>query len=913
MPAGQDIVIPQKKSAEIIKLPTAHTPASKIDANSIVVPSKGEAGKAGAATKLTHLEAEPIDSADHGKEGKEGDNSAPFTTFPPSNRDFLAIIFAELPEGAGSVVTAKSGDPHEGGWYPHNSERIDDVCQPSKNTYFNCASLVPNDDGTIAARKESAAAYHALVLDDVGSKVDRALLASITPTWELETSPGNFQIGFRLSPPLTEATEVDRFQHRFAKAGLTDKGALGMVRWVRLPNGINGKPKYEVDGKPFACRLHAWNPETYYTANQLADDLAPVSTTSECGADSAQDRRVHYAGNNGVFFPANAENPVVTAFKARGLYKRELSAGRHDVTCPWAQEHTDALDTGAAYFEPSEEFPKGGFRCLHSHGEEYAIGKVLDHLGLSEAEGRNRPRIRVVAGELNLVVASVEQGLARHGGLYQSGGLIVSVKQDSVTGDATIRPVSESELTLAMAAACDWEKYDGRGKAWVRCDPPEKYVRMIFKAENYTHLPELRGFARQPFYRAGCTELVNDTGYDPISKRLGLFDAGKFARPATTIESAREALALLSDLLGEFHFANDVDRAAALSAILTAVIRPALDFAPAFHVTAPSPGSGKSYLCETICLFAGPGPSSKISYPRTSEEATKVILSTLLSAPAVIEFDDMDTDWLPHGAINRMLTATSISDRLLGYSKMATVGTTALVLGSGNNVGPLKDLARRVLTINLNAKSASPATLSYKGNPVLTLKGQRERYVAAVLTIIEAWKAAGSPMASVPSIASYGGAWSSFCRQPLIWLGLPDPATTLLEQVRIDPDSDTLQRLLEEWHGRFGDRPITLRKLLQDVHDTELGDALSDLPVTERGSINRSKLGWYFKKNQNRIVGGYTLRKVDSSERNTWQVEKAVDQVVPPLPPSSGPLPAVGSVVDRSAPPAAMPVEDKFD
>jgi len=56
---------------------------------------------------------------------------------------------------------------------------------------------------------------------------------------------------------------------------------------------------------------------------------------------------------------------------------------------------------------------------------------------------------------------------------------------------------------------------------------------------------------------------------------------------------------------------------------------------------------------RTSWRIRGPGQS----YPTTSEEATKVILSLLLTSPAVIEFDDMDTDWIPHGTIKRMLTA----------------------------------------------------------------------------------------------------------------------------------------------------------------------------------------------------------------------------------------------------------------
>jgi hypothetical protein len=250
----------------------------------------------------------------------------------------------------------------------------------------------------------------------------------------------------------------------------------------------------------------------------------------------------------------------------------------------------------------------------------------------------------------------------------------------------------------------------------------------------------------------------------------------------------------------------------------------------------------------------------------------------------------MDTDWLPHGVINRMLTATSISDRVLGVSKVATVSTEVLLLGSGNNVGPLRDLARRVLTINLNARSDSPATLKYKGDPIAKLKAERESYVSAVLTIIEAWKAAGSPKTNVPSIASYGGNWADYCRHPLIWLGQPDPAAGFIEQIHHDPDADNLRRLLTEWYKALGDKAVPVRRLLDEAHGTDLDEALRDLPVVERDSINRSKLGHYLKRNRDRIIGGLVLQRTPTSERTAWRVVPADSSVNPT--PSAPPLPA---------------------
>src|SRR5262249_44151196 len=164
------------------------------------------------------------------------------------------------------------------------------------------------------------------------------------------------------------------------------------------------------------------------------------------------------------------------------------------------------------------------------------------------------------------------------------------------------------------------------------------------------------------------------------------------------------------------------------------------------------------------------------------------------------------------------------TDRILGVSKTATVSTRTLFLGSGNNVGPIRDLLRRVLTIHLDPRCATPATMTYKGSPVDKVRQRRGVYVAAVLTIIQAWRRAGSPRARADSIVTFNGAWSDYCRYPLMWLGHPDPATALLEQVRHDPDGDALCGLMTEWHAMFGSTPTTVRKAVEAAGSNLLHD-----------------------------------------------------------------------------------------
>jgi hypothetical protein len=804
-----------------------------------------------------------------------------------TNAEFVAAIFPKLPEGAHAAVCSKPSDPTAGGWLAKRADQVIDNLLTSNNNYLNCSSFNLGDDDVIHARKANFAAYHFIMLDDLGTKVPFDRLDSFEWSYLLETSPGNYQGGIIFAEPITNGEEANRLLDAVIAAGLCDTGATGaQSRWARLPVGINGKAKYaNSDGLPFQCRLVEWNPERVYTKQEVIEglklELAPAATPKlQATVNSVRARDYDNDDADDVFTPKPAENPVITALKDRGLYKTPLGSGKHDITCPWCSEHTDNLDTGAAYFEPCEAYPIGGFRCHHSHGDVYKTKQFLEFLGIPKGAAKHKAVIRIVNGELHHVVNMAERELAKGGRHYQSGGLIVTIATDPETGDPSIVPVNGPTLTKVLSQCAAWERYSEKLAGFVPCDPAARHIGILNDSQTYTHLLHLRGVARQPYFREIDGELVSESGYDEVSQRFGVFDARKFITSAPTEEAAHAALELLEDLLVEFSFVDSVDKAAALSAMFTAVVRPSFAYAPAFHVKASTIGSGKSYLCDLISTFAKPGLTQKVSYPPTSEEATKAILSLLLPSPAVIEFDDMTTDWIPHGIINRVLTAESITDRILGVSKTATVSTRTLFLASGNNVGPVRDLLRRVLTINIDHRCATPATKSYSGKPVEDVRKDRGRYVAAVLTIILAWKAAGSPRAEVENIVTYGGAWSDFCRHPLIWLGLADPATALLEQVKHDPDADALLTLMTEWHRVFGSTPTTVRKVISTVSgygfstDEALRDAICEFPVEERGSINASKFGWILKKNVNRVVGGFSFAQGTADGRVAWVVIK---------------------------------------
>jgi len=174
------------------------------------------------------------------------------------NGKFLKALYRPRPDGSYVAVCTKSGDPNEGGWPALRAEKGVRLL-PSNNNYANCSTFYPTVDAGFNVKKENFAALHAGVLDDVGTKIPWSRLKGIKPTWVIETSPGNYQVGFGLKDPITDIEEAEALINAVICAGLSDKGMSGVSRWFRLPNAINGKPKYLVDDKPFECRLAYWS------------------------------------------------------------------------------------------------------------------------------------------------------------------------------------------------------------------------------------------------------------------------------------------------------------------------------------------------------------------------------------------------------------------------------------------------------------------------------------------------------------------------------------------------------------------------------------------------------------------------------------------------------------------------------
>ncbi len=273
-------------------------------------------------------------------------------TYAVGNGEFMLAVFGDAmintPTGAHPVLVSFHGNPSNAParvWSvkPWLGDADLSSCLPDNaNNYFSLASFNPDESGQFKRQKARFSALHAVMLDDVGTKVaiDRLTLP---PSWLIKTSAGNHQAGYLLQTPLTEGAIADRLMNAIIAAGLCDPGANGpRARLARLPVAMNGK-----HSPPFVCKMVVWSPDLRYSVADLVDglnlEMASDARPKRLNTRSAQQRP---SDGDPVCIPRPDENGVLVALRNQGLYKAPLGDGKHDITCPWMQDHTGEVDGG---------------------------------------------------------------------------------------------------------------------------------------------------------------------------------------------------------------------------------------------------------------------------------------------------------------------------------------------------------------------------------------------------------------------------------------------------------------------------------------------------------------------------------------------------------------------------------------
>jgi hypothetical protein len=160
----------------------------------------------------------------------------------------------------------------------------------------------------------------------------------------------------------------------------------------------------------------------------------------------------------------------------------------------------------------------------------------------------------------------------------------------------------------------------------------------------------------------------------------------------------------------------------------------------------------------------------------------------------------------------------------------------------------------------------------------------RGNLVAAALTIPLAYMESGQSRLQL-GLKPFGrfDDWSRWCREPLVWLGWPDPCSSRRTIEDRDPLREGLRTLLSAWHSALGGAPYTIANVLKCVEENFVEGLSSELVANLRQAIeavaaegrvvNRERLGKFIRRHERRIEGGLQFQRAgDRQNVALWRV-----------------------------------------
>lgn len=706
---------------------------------------------------------------------------------------------------------------------------------------------------------KNVTAVRAFAADLDGAPRENIFRFPLVPSVTVESSPGKYHAWWFLESqeecPLDQYTPV---MERIARIIESDHKICDLPRVLRVPGFYHQK------GDPFQSHILDESPRTY-ELHEILEELDSVEgakkNVKSLGATALDDacKKIANAQPGERNDTLNKQAHRIALAVRKGSIDKDTAL---NALMSAAQAHPGGATTIKDQFERS-------YRKLP---EIQQTAEVLLIEGQEEAAARQILKLLVDMGKL-----------------YRYAGRLVSIfQEEKITGQTApvLREVTHPVLVHLLSGKVEFGKFDGRGNKTTVTKLPRDVSDQITGVANWPEVPMCTGVINTPTLRPNGT-LIHRPGYDA--------DTGYYLDPDRSLilpdipekptrEQAVAAVKKVVSLFRETPFVDRLDQSVALCAALTVVCRPAFDRCPMFLVNANAPGTGKSYLVDTLTTLAQGKTAPVISSAASNEEMEKRLDGLLLDGVPCFSIDNILKPLLNGPEkLCMIFTAKSLRVRKLGVSDSFECEPRVTVFATGNGVNFGSDMTRRGLTIRLSTPLERPEEREYHSSPLAEVVSNRGEYVAALLTIARAYQAA-EDRTTPPHLVSFEE-WSKVCLAPLVWLGLPNPLMCL-ETARIKDDYENQRREFVRYltfkfpEGQLF-KSAAVKKAVEDDAITnendgpQLLDYLKSVASSGTKDVNLVALSWFISRLENVIVNGHMVERVSKlTGAATWRVTK---------------------------------------
>lgn len=443
--------------------------------------------------------------------------------------------------------------------------------------------------------------------------------------------------------------------------------------------------------------------------------------------------------------------------------------------------------------------------------------------------------------------------------IFVRSGELARVLDDGMS-PARIEDLGMGGLKGHLTRCAHWNKLISQKGELVKAalpHPPNETVDQFFNERIWPGIPQLVGTSRHPVLspNGGVTR---NPGYCPDSLYF-LTHKEKIPAFNGTVQDAVDYI--FNDVICDFPFVDDADRAHALALMLLPIVRPAIDGPTPLHLfDAPAPGTGKSLLARACLRVTQQHAIAPTKLPEDDDSADKLLLSKFMAGAQYIFIDNLKRK-LDSEAFEIALASTTYDGRVLGVSKTVSPEVRCAWVVTANNGDLTTDAADRTILIRLDAKMERPRERNGWKHPDIEgyIVKNRNKILSALCAIVEHWVDSGKPGTIAVGMGTFES-WRNTIGGILECAGVPGFLGNVAElRDNRNPEHGAWADVCQQWWARFQDIPVRTKDVLEYFEGNEITS--SDLGAGNEAS-RLARLGKWLRKRVGGIYGGYRIAVV---------------------------------------------------